>query len=164
VRPANADASSGDFERFPVSSSARIRPPMKKLILAGLAAIALLPAIARAQPYDGNQSYSDDPRYGDQRDNDNPPPRRAPPPANWRGDPDRADQDDGGWSDQDRADNDADRDDYASSRYEGYRSVYSGRTGASWRDAEGRSCQWREVVRRDNDGYDAYKWVPVCRD
>lgn len=41
--------------------------------------------------------------------------------------------------------------------------AFTGRTGASWRDDQGRFCSWREVVRRDGDGYDAYKWVTVCR-
>ncbi|MGA0601984.1 hypothetical protein ACO2Q3_14860 [Caulobacter sp. KR2-114] len=40
---------------------------------------------------------------------------------------------------------------------------FTGRTGASWRDDNGRRCQWREVVRQDGDGYDSYKWVTVCR-
>jgi len=40
---------------------------------------------------------------------------------------------------------------------------FTGRVGAGWRDDQGRFCRWREVVRRDGDGYDAYKWVTVCR-
>ena len=56
---------------------------------------------------------------------------------------------------------------YRSSRDEGYRGegqgVFTGRVGASWRDDYGRRCQWREVARRDADGYDAYKWVTICR-
>lgn len=41
---------------------------------------------------------------------------------------------------------------------------FTGRVGASWRDGAGRYCRWREVAHRDADGYDAYKWVTLCRD
>jgi hypothetical protein len=40
---------------------------------------------------------------------------------------------------------------------------FTGRVGASWRDDQGRYCSWREVGRRDGDGYDSFKWITVCR-
>ena len=56
---------------------------------------------------------------------------------------------------------------YGNAGDEGYggesQGVFTGRVGASWRDDFGRHCQWREVARRDADGYDAYKWVTICR-
>ena len=91
-----------------------------------------------------------------------------------------------GWGDnsyhQDGGDHDDD-DDYgqapsadAYGRDSGYQGVdpgygdarggdrFTGRVGASWRDGAGRYCRWREVAHRDADGYDAYKWVTLCRD
>jgi hypothetical protein len=65
---------------------------------------------------------------------------------------------------------DADRgvyyDDYRYVRYyapgaHGY--TYTGRVGAHWIDAYGRSCAWREVAWRDDDGFAATKWIATCR-
>ena len=40
---------------------------------------------------------------------------------------------------------------------------YTGRVGSHWIDAAGRRCAWREVSWRDDDGYQATKWVAECR-
>jgi hypothetical protein len=41
--------------------------------------------------------------------------------------------------------------------------TYTGRVGSHWIDAYGRSCAWREVAWRDNDGFAATKWIATCR-
>lgn len=48
--------------------------------------------------------------------------------------------------------------------YASGRDHFTGRVGAAWRDPAGRYCRWREVAHRDADGYEAYKWVTLCRD
>jgi hypothetical protein len=111
---------------------------MLKIILAlGLMAAAGLPTAAMAQPYDPDQGrYCDDQgRCSD----------RAPDV--------RDDSRDSSYSDQATGrDNRGDRD------------QYTGRVGSHWVDAYGRRCAWREVSFRDNDGYQAFKWVTVCRE
>jgi hypothetical protein len=100
----------------------------------GLAA-ALLPAAALAQPY-----YSYD------------------PPTPYHG------EDGGVKSAQDYGrDTSAYVDDNDRS-YDAGRQHFTGRVGASWRDADGRLCRWREVTREESDGYQSFKWVTVCRD
>lgn len=110
---------------------------MIKLILAlGLMTAAAIPTAAMAQRYDDQGRYCDDQgRCSD----------RAPNV--------REDSRDSSYSDQATG-----RDD------RGDRDQYTGRVGSHWVDDNGRRCAWREVSFRDNDGYQATKWVTVCRE
>jgi hypothetical protein len=135
---------------------------MLRLVLAlGVLSTAALPVAAAAQAYP-----SQDPDAGYQQGysgwGDN----------SYRGDADRGYDD----QDNDRSD-DSDAQAPAADAYgrdSGYRGAdpgyapggdrFTGRVGAAWRDDAGRRCQWREVSHRDADGYDAYKWVTLCRD
>lgn len=40
---------------------------------------------------------------------------------------------------------------------------FTGRTGATWRDPEGRYCIYREYSWTGANGEPAYQWVPRCR-
>jgi hypothetical protein len=40
----------------------------------------------------------------------------------------------------------------------------TGRTGASWRNAEGQTCTWRELTWTDQNGGAAYRWMQRCHD
>ena len=129
---------------------------LKLLFAAGLIACAT-PAVTIAQPYgDASPRYqSDSARDDANRDSDD-----ADSDTGVDSD---ADYDDARRPDPyDRYDRDESRRDYA---MRGDREQhYTGRVGAAWIDAEGRSCRWREVSWPDHDGNAAYKWVTVCRD
>lgn len=116
-----------------------------RLLLFAVCASALAGA-AVAQPYDDsypNQGYQGQPSYGD---NDS-----------YGGYQDRGYQGDEGTQGYDRPH------DYQSyDNSDGRRSYYyTGRTGASWRDDQGRYCSYREIAWRDAYGT-AYQWVPRC--
>jgi hypothetical protein len=115
---------------------------MIKMILAlGLMAAAAIPTAATAQPYDPDQGrYCDQQGQCSDRSSD-----RAPDV--------REDSRDSSYSDQATG-----RDD------RGDRDQYTGRVGSHWVDDNGRRCAWREVSFRDDDGYQATKWVTVCRE
>jgi hypothetical protein len=120
---------------------------LRLALAAALAAAALLPVAAAAQPY----GYDQPTPYPDERSS-----RSA-------GDYGR----DSSVRDNDRGDQDYDRES-GTSGDRGYDrddqgEHYTGRAGAAWTDAEGRRCRWREVTRADEDGYQSYKWVTVCR-
>jgi hypothetical protein len=40
----------------------------------------------------------------------------------------------------------------------------TGRTGASWRNAEGQTCTWRELSWTDHNGGAASRWIQRCQD
>ncbi len=143
---------------------------LRLTLAAGLLAAVLLPTASMAQPYGGpppDQGYGSDQNDNDRGDNGD--------QGYQGGDQDM--NDNGG--DQDRGDDrgnagpppnqgynqDNDRGDGDNAQYRpaGGRQHFTGRVGSSWRDANGQDCQWREVSRRDADGYAAYKWIPVCR-
>ena len=112
---------------------------MNRMFLAlGLMAAAAAPTLAVAQPYDSDQS-----RYCSDRGGCS---DRAPDARDYSRDSD--------YSGQDTNRNDR--------RDEGDR--YTGRVGSHWVDAYGRQCAWREVTFRDDDGYQAFKWVADCRE
>jgi len=110
---------------------------MRMISALGLMAAAVTPTLAIAQTYDRDQSrYCDDQgRCSD----------RAPDARDY--------SHDSGYSDQDTG-----RDDRGDA---GDR--YTGRVGAHWVNAYGRQCAWREVTFRDDDGYQAFKWITDCR-
>jgi hypothetical protein len=112
---------------------------VNRMILAlGLMAAAAIPTLGMAQPYERDQGrYCDD--QGRCFD-------RAPDARDYSRDSGYRDQDAGR--------------DY--SRREG--DQFTGRVGSHWIDAYGRRCAWREVSFHDNDGYQAFKWVTVCRE
>ena len=130
-----------------------IRPILAAALAATLAGAVALPAAAVAQAYrDSAPGYYDPPQAGDygrdsvDRDDEN-------SDNGYNGGDDRYGHGDDRW----RGD--------TGQGYggQGYGDRFTGRVGAAWRDDDGRRCQWREVARRDEDGYDAYKWVTVCR-
>ena len=125
---------------------------MKALML-GACLAATLGAPALAQPYDqGGYEDQRDPYYdqgqGGQYDQDD---------RTYQGDR-RYDQDEGGY----------DRNDYDQRRdWRTYGGLppgahFTGRTGPSWRNAEGQSCAWRQMSWQDEDGNAAYRWVQRC--
>ena len=121
---------------------------MIKMILAlGLMATAATPTLVSAQPYDRDQG-----RYCDEQG------RCSDQAPDARGDTRDSSYDDQYSHPDYRADPDQYRD------YRSDRDQYTGRVGSRWVDANGRRCAWREVGFRDDDGYQAFKWVPVCRD
>ena len=128
---------------------------MFRLVLVAAATAALAaPAGAQAQSYyDQQHGYSQSPPADDYD-------ARGDDHSHDGGDRDGAGRDNGGGG-YGRPDT------YGNSGDEGYRGEgqgrFTGRVGASWRDDYGRRCQWREVARRDADGYNAYKWVTICR-
>jgi len=104
---------------------------IRLVIAAGVAAAALLPAAAMAQPY-----YEPPTNYPDQQS------RSAD--DNSRDSSDRdydQDQDRGGDRDYDRGRGDADRGQEQGDHF-------TGRVGSAWMDADGRRCRWREAAAR----------------
>jgi hypothetical protein len=129
---------------------------LKSILIAGVFAAAAAPTLSMAEPYDNSP-----PQY--------PPGEYSQSGPYYSGDYSSGYRRDDGPYDSsgyyyDRGPPSYGNGYYARGGYAQGNRVFTGRVGASWRDYDGRRCQWREVTWRDRDDDPAYKWITVCED
>ena len=131
----------------------------KFALAAAVLATACMPLAAVAQPYDDQGGgYSDQGSQSDDSD------QGARDNGDDRGDR-TSDRNDQTYDQGDRNSDRGDDQDYSRRHRDADHpdQRFTGRVGASWRDADGRRCSWREVTFHDDDGAQAFKWITVCR-